>query len=239
MSFINAYIDDLDAMKNEYQSRLGSKQAIEANIASLETDIKGLEDKKDRNMKLSFLLQKAAELSRDNAKQYLEEVGTMALQYVFDKDMQFVIDVQDRAGRAEADFYIQYSDGNETIKVKPEDAAGGGVVDVLSTALRFAYLEQLKDPKVQSCIKLDEPGKMISEVASHKMASFLAELKQTFNRQTIMITHNDIYGSAADKVFEVTMINAISKVVVSNGQTLQINNGTGDLADVQQDGYSI
>lgn len=239
MSQIAAYIDDLDSMKAIYQQRLGNKQAIDSSIASLEKDIAGIKSKKELNTRVSFLLQKGAELSRDNVKRYLEEIGTMALQFVFEKDMSFVIEMQDRAGRAEADFFIEYSDGNEKVKVKPEDAAGGGLIDVLSTALRFPYVEQLHDPQIQSCILMDEPGKMISEVASHKMAALLVELKQTFRRQSIIITHNDIYGSVADKGFIVSMSNAVSKVVSQNGQISQVVVGSGDDIDLREDGYSV
>ena len=220
----------LDEKKAEYNYKLGQKQIIYNTINTLTTEIDNTRAIQAENNNISALLQKAAEVSRGNTKEHLENVCTAALKYVFGKDVEFIIDIQECRGRPEAEFYIQYTTGKDVIKVKPEDASGGGVIDVLSTALRFAFLELLREPSVKGPIILDEPGKMISEVAANRMASLLQELQQTFNRQTIMVTHSDIYEKLADKSFEVMMNGNHSKVIESS----QINY-TSVIQEVQVD----
>lgn len=210
---ISNYMEMLGDLKKEYNMKLGKVQAIEANINGLQTEVDTARVQQDKNSKISALLQKAAEVSRGNTKAHLENVCTAALRHVFGKDLEFVIDIDECRGRPEAEFFIQYTDGVDTIKVKPEDATGGGVVDVLSTALRFAFLELLKEPRIQGPILLDEPGKMISEIAANRMAALLQELQRTFNRQTIMVSHNDAYGAVADKEFTVMMTGVTSRLL--------------------------
>lgn len=203
---------NINQAKAFYQRRLGQKNIIESKINTLTQEVNNSRNLQEKNNQISSLLQKAAELSRDSIKTHLELICTMALKHVFDKDIEFVIDIQDSRGRAEAEFFIQYKSGNDIIKVKPSDASGGGVIDVLSMALRFAFLEVLKDPIIQGPILLDEPGKMVSEIASGKMSNLIKELNVSFGRQTIMSTHNDQYGACADKEIRVMMTNGVSRI---------------------------
>lgn len=229
---LDVFKQKVDDLKAEYNNRLGQKNVIETNIVSLQSDIDGQEISRNNNIKMIMLLQQAAQLSRGNIKQHLESICTMALKFVFDKDIEFVIDIEESRGRPEAEFYIQYSDSNgDLIKVKPEDASGGGVIDVLSTALRFAFLELLDDPKIQGPILLDEPGKMISEVAATRMALLLKEFEKRFDRQIIMSTHNNAYKSVASKELTVSMSGVSSKIA----ENVPVNLSVDDIVDTELD----
>lgn len=172
-------------------------------IKFLQYKIKTMEDENIALEKVITILTAAATASRDNARQHFEKIITDALQFISQsKDYEFII--KELTGRAKAsyEFYIKSTvNGVECIQ-KPEDANGGGFVDIISVAAKYAYLEIFNDPKIMNAtLFYDEPGKMISEQMSVKFAEYIKFLGSHYNRQTIMITHNDNLSSVADKTF--------------------------------------
>ena len=76
------------------------------------------------------------------------------------------------------------------IKTKPEQSRGGGVIDIISLALRIAFL-QIHKPKIEGPLILDEPAKHVSEDYIFNVADFLKRASEMFNRQIIIVTHNN------------------------------------------------
>ena len=195
-------------------------------IKFLQYKIKTMEDENIALEKVITILTAAATASRDNARQHFEKIITDALQFISQsKDYEFMI--KELTGRAKAsyEFYIKSTvNGVECIQ-KPEDANGGGFVDIISVAAKYAYLEIFNDPKIMNAtLFYDEPGKMISEQMSVKFAEYIKFLGSHYNRQTIMITHNDNLSSVADKTFLVRKdANGISTVSDLNTIVSQID----------------
>jgi DNA repair ATPase RecN len=178
---------------------------LKKDIASIKGKMSSLETMNQNLEKVIIILTQAATTSRDNARTHFEKIITDALQFVSQsKDYEFVI--KELTGRAKAsyEFYIKSTvNGVECIQ-KPEDANGGGFVDIISVAAKYAYLEIFNDPKIMSGTLLyDEPGKMISEQMSVKFAEYIKFLGNHYGRQTIMVTHNDNLSNVADKTFVV------------------------------------
>lgn len=178
---------------------------LKKDIATIKGKISSLETMNQNLEKVIIILTQAATTSRDNARAHFEKIITDALQFVSQsKDYEFVI--KELTGRAKAsyEFYIKSTvNGVECIQ-KPEDANGGGFVDIISVAAKYAYLEIFNDPKIMSGTLLyDEPGKMISEQMSVKFAEYIKFLGNHYGRQTIMVTHNDNLSNVADKTFVV------------------------------------
>lgn len=190
------------------------------NQLSIEKEIKNLNHKAtvlDTNNqlldKVIVILTQAATTSRDNARMHFEKIVTDALQFVSQsQDYEFLIKELPNRAKASYEFYIKSTvNGIECIQ-KPEDANGGGFVDIISVAAKYAYLEIFDDPKIMNGTLLyDEPGKMISEQMSIKFAEYIKFLGNHYNRQTIMVTHNDNLSNVADKTFIVRKdVNGIS-----------------------------
>lgn len=209
---LDNYITKLENMKSEYQQKIGHITAIKSNINNLKSDISIAQQQQELNNNISSTLKKAAEISRDNTKDHLEKVVTSALQFVLGKGYEFEIDLVESRGAASAEFYLKFQESGHEIKVKPEDSTGGGVIDIISTALRFAFLELLGDPVIQSSVILDEPSKMVSEGAAFKMGALIKELNNSFGRQIIMSTHNEVYGASADNELYVSQVGAYATV---------------------------
>lgn len=211
-------LESLRKAGNEYSQNLlilkTKKAEIEKDIQLLKSKTKAIED---MNMMLEKVIQiftQAATVSRDNARQHFEKIVTDALQFVSQStDYQFVI--QELTGRAKAsyEFYIKSTVNGVECLQKPEDANGGGFVDIISLASKYAYLEIFDDPKIMcSTLLYDEPGKMISEQMSIKFAEYIKFLGSHYGRQTIMVTHNDNLANVADKTIMVAKdVNGVSQ----------------------------
>lgn len=209
---IQKQIKSLQQTNNEYNQNLliltTKKLEIEKDILSLKNKIQADED---INMTLEKVIQiftQAATVSRDNARQHFERIVTDALQFVSQStDYEFVI--KELPGRAKAsyEFYIKSTVNGVECLQKPEDANGGGFIDIISLALKYAYLEIFNDPEIAcSTLLYDEPGKMISEQMSIKFAEYIKFLGSNggnYGRQTIMVTHNDNLANVADKTIMV------------------------------------
>ena len=180
-----------------------NKMMLEKDITDLQTKITSLETMNQCLEKVIIILTQAATTSRDNARAHFEKIITDALQFVSQsKDYEFVI--KELTGRAKAsyEFYIKSTVNGVECLQKPEDANGGGFVDIISVAAKYAYLEIFNDPRIMSGTLLyDEPGKMISEQMSVKFAEYIKFLGNHYDRQTIMVTHNDNLSNVADKTF--------------------------------------
>lgn len=225
-------MNELEQLTIQFQQLQENDKKLHGNLVAnktmhseIEKEIKKLEDKirilEQSNLVLEQVIQiftQAATVSRDNARKHFEKIVTDALQFITQsKDYEFII--QELPGRAKAsyEFYIKSTvNGIECIQ-KPEDSNGGGFVDIISLAAKYAYLEIFNDPKIMNdSLLYDEPAKMVSEQMSVKLAEYIKFLGSHYDRQTIMVTHNDNLSNVADKTFIVQKDNnGISKATVN------------------------
>lgn len=201
----SAFEENLKTLETNVIIAKQNEAMLKNDIATLQGKISTIETTNQELEKAIVILTQAAVTSRDNARAHFEKIITDALQFVSQsQDYEFVI--KELTGRAKAsyEFYIKSTvNGVECIQ-KPEDANGGGFVDIISVAAKYAYLEIFNDPKIMSGTLLyDEPGKMISEQMSVKFAEYIKFLGNHYGRQTIMVTHNDNLSNVADKTFMV------------------------------------
>ena len=202
------------------------EENVRKEITSLQNKIQSLRDTNFSLEQCITILTQAGTISRDNARAHFEKIVTDALQFITQtRDYEFIIQELSNRTKPSYEFYIKSTVNGEECIQKPEDANGGGFVDIISTAAKYAYLEIFNDPKIMSATLLyDEPGKMISEQMSVKFAEYIKFLGKHYNRQTIMITHNDNLSNVADKTFNVTKNrNGISVVTEINNDPQLFN----------------
>ncbi len=161
--------------------------------------------------KARVLLQQSAEYAREQAKQQIETLVTNALQYVFGPLFSFQIELEEHGNKAVAEFYVVSEYEGVKVKTRPQDSRGGGVVDIVTLALRVALIETIQ-PKRTGPLLLDEPGKHVSGDYVLYLYEFLKSLSTMFHRQIIMITHNYHLAQSGDKAYEVVIKDGISEV---------------------------
>lgn len=195
----------VDQRTGHYQILKNQEEVAMKRFEELQVEIEELEQ-------VRILIQETADHAREQARIQIELVVTNALQSIFGADLEFRVKIEEVRGRPEAEFYVSSTYGGDNIvETKPQDARGGGVVDVISLALRIALME-LTNPKVEGPIILDEPAKHVSAEFSIHVADFLKSVSETFGRQVIMVTHNHHLSESADRAYDVEIKDGASVV---------------------------
>jgi DNA repair ATPase RecN len=157
---------------------------------------------------VQILLQATSDYARRQAKKRIEEIVTSALSVVFGKDYRFEVEIGIKANQPVAEYWLESE--NVRTQLKPPDYdRGGGVADVVSLALKLAVAEL---SGVRGPLFLDEVGKHVSQEFAPNVAYFLKEYSDKFNRQIVLITHNQHLAEIGDISLGVTQTRGKSKV---------------------------
>lgn len=207
----NELEEALHRAQKELTKRKAQREILLNELEAIEREWHKLEKKRERLEKVRILLRQAADHTRHQAKEQLELTVTRALRSVFGSEFQFKIELEEHGGNPTAEFYVVTEWDGTTVCNKPQEARGGGVVDLLSLALRVALIEMIH-PRVQGPIILDEPGKHVSEDYVIPFVQLIKSISDSFHRQIIMVTHNTDLTESADIAFEVRLNQGKSEV---------------------------
>ena len=207
----------VDRFRDELNRRIGQRDSILAQKNSKEARVAELRQQVENLRQVARIFSLAGEYARQESKTTMERLVTNALKMVFQSDHVFHIEFEERADRSEAEFMVSSSFGGErVVKNDPRDSRGGGIVDVISLALRVALLETSRPP-VEGALILDEPGKHVSEQYVRQLAEFLSAVSNSFDRQVIMVTHNQHLADAGSVSYHIEIRNGESVVLSSRG----------------------
>lgn len=206
---------NLDILNNFYSREKGKQEKLLEQLNTSENKIKEIDEELELLQKVTVLFQKTSNFAREQAKVQIETLVTKCLQFIFESDIKFVIDIEELRNKANAEFYVVTNDlqNNVEIKTKPELSRGGGVVDIVSLALRIAFL-QINKPMIQGPLILDEPAKHVSEEYIYNVGDFLKQTSEMFNRQIIMVTHNQHLAALSNNSYNVELNKGSSVVTL-------------------------
>ena len=170
------------------------------------TKLEGLRKESKDLDRARFLIQEAALKTQETLRIYLTAISTTALQVVFpDKDLDFRVVFETKRGRTEAILEV----GEGGVYADPLEGHGGGVVDVLSFALRCAFWSISRN---RSTMILDEPMKFLSRDLVPNAADIINTISKDLGIQVIMVTHIEEFIDGADNVVEIIQENGESVV---------------------------
>ena len=199
-------IEELDNYLIEINSFIakeqGKKEKILEQIEENKKLIENIQKELELIEKVGILLQSTSEFARNQAKIQTENLVTNCLQFIFENNIEFEIEIEELYGKPNAEFYVTTKTDDMIVKTKPELARGGGVVDIISLALRISFL-QIHKPQIEGPLILDEPAKHVSEDYIFNVADFLKKASEMFERQIIMVTHNDHLASIGTTSYKV------------------------------------
>ncbi|MCS1351226.1 ATP-binding protein [Mechercharimyces sp. CAU 1602] len=201
--------------KQEWVRRDAKRETLAGMLADIEQEIKEKQVQLDLYESVRLLLQESSDYARKQAKEQIETLVTNALQFIFGSAFRFEIELTEHSGKPWAEFYVVTEWEGQEIRNKPQDARGGGIVDITSLALRIAMVETF-DPRPQGPIILDEPGKHVSSEYVMNMLEFLQSTGRMFDRQMILVTHNPHLTEAADQVFHVQIKGGKTQIIPSS-----------------------
>lgn len=139
---------------------------------------------------------------------HVSDITSLALESVFNDPYQLKMEFVQRRNKTECDLLFVKGDS----ELDPLTASGGGAVDVAAFALRIASWS-MAHPRTRATIILDEPLRFLSADNQERASQMIKELSQRLGLQFIIVTHESVLASYADKVFEVSIKKGKSKVI--------------------------
>jgi len=197
----------LQNVRNRLEQRKGMKSQLQSQIVLNRTEIASNEKLLHSHEHAREIIREVALKTMSQISFHISDITSLALEAVFDNPYRLVTDFVQRRNKTECDLYFE-RDGN---RVDPLSASGVGAVDIASFALRIASWS-MNRPHSRNVIILDEPFKCLSDNYQEKASQMVKELSEKLNLQFIIISHNQTLASAADRTFEVSIKNGISKV---------------------------
>lgn len=131
------------------------------------------------------IVQTVAQAVQQAVHSKIAKVVSNCLETIFDDPYSFEIKFEMRRGRTEADLFFV----RNGMEVDPMTAAGGGVVDVATFALRVACLSLQKE--LDPVLILDEPFKFLSRDLQPRLRALLQNVSKELGIQFIIVTHFD------------------------------------------------
>ena len=157
-----------------------------------EEKLKSIEERKEKLEKDVQTLERVMELIRSlssqtltEAKAFIEKFVTSALQVVA-PEYDFKIDFITKRNTPVCDIYLLHKETDSRVDIF--DAVGGGVVDIVSFALRLALWRLTGSSPI---LIMDEPFKFVSLDISDE--DLLRKVVEDLGVQLIVVTHKEKY----------------------------------------------
>ena len=185
---------------------------------ALRTNIESERERSVDLAKSAEILKKLVEERRASVCDTLAVLGTSALQYALqDEDIEMRVTEKDYRDSIASDVRIvSKTTGMET---PIRGAKGGGISDIVNTAIRIGIIKSFQDPSIDGPIILDEPYKQLSSEYQPAIADFLKRITTDFGRQIILSTHNDFIRESGGKKIRVeSSAPDTSKIIVEEGE---------------------
>ncbi|HBI26990.1 MAG TPA: ATPase, partial [Peptococcaceae bacterium] len=129
---LNALKKNLEQLKAIYHGQQGEQAKLQEQEASLKESVKEIHEQGECLEQVRLLLMEAAKHAREQGRRQVELLVTQGLQFVFGDDLEFKVVVEEKRDRPEAEFYVCSTyEGDYQVVTTPQDARGGGVVDVI------------------------------------------------------------------------------------------------------------
>lgn len=213
--------------KKQAERMRAEKDMLEKQLVALTADIEQRNHIAENSKKAKWVVSEVVRLTQENVKEYIEELVTMALVAVFDRDYKFVVDFDMRDNRSNCLLRVQEGDWEPYV---PKDDQGGGILDVISFALRVV-LWSLENPPSNNFFYLDEPMKFVGSGDSAEIERAVGMMKEVSDKlgiQLIINTHEPMVASIGDRVFRVTHKNGKSQVTSGRQSKLGIIKEIGE-----------
>jgi hypothetical protein len=203
-----------ERLRRELEQLKGKRNQIISDIEMMEKKIDGHVQKKSTYEEAREILNNLIEQLQQNLQHNISELGTLAIETVFEDPYKLVVEFVRRRNKMECDIYFLNVDEQ---RVEPK-YGGGGALDIASFALRIASWSMYK-PRLRNVLILDEPGKHIKgQQANLNALKMIKELSEKQGLQIIMVSDERIDREStmevADRLFEVSQTDGISEIKV-------------------------
>jgi hypothetical protein len=212
---LNTFTDEIKKQKESLIKLKGVKEQIEKQILDEEESLTSLQDEQKLNSQASlFMLSEIVE-RRQSQLEAIQSIATSALQQIYGEEYSLKFDTfeeqrKDGANNFRIEIKIVSPHNGENMETGLLNERGGGLIEVVSFALRIAALKWLK---YEGPILLDEAWKSMSnDYKVDQVVQFLREVTDSTERQVILVTHMfDKFGPEADNIVHITKKDGVAQ----------------------------
>lgn len=203
----NRLVERFNKISNRKAGLLVDRREARKEIKLLQKDI-------DNHIKARTLLTQVGKLTQDKFKRRVESLVTLAIQSVYDRHYKFELKFEEKNNQITCTPIIK--DGEQ--ELQPKDEMGGGIIDIISFALRIV-LWSMENPRSRNFFILDEPFKWTGALIS-KAGEMLKRLSSELNFQVVVFSHDDELIDICDRVWRITHNGIRSKVNLIKGREI-------------------
>jgi DNA repair exonuclease SbcCD ATPase subunit len=193
----------------EYSEKINKAEAKSTLLKEkYESNCKLLADSQANSVFLDeaqIFLQDVAKETQEQIRFNIEDIVNSCLDAVFPSQYVFCVIFEIKRGKTEARMVLM--DGEKELDAM--SANGGGLIQILSFALRVALLIISKNRKV---LIFDEPFVAVSADLEARAYEIMQKISKEMGIQVVMVSHREAAISIADKVISVTKKNGVSIV---------------------------
>lgn len=185
----------VDQIKQFVQERKQRKKILEENLFETQGKLSIAKDEYDNLVEARRIISEAARITQLQFKGFVETLVTMAIQTVFPEEQyKFVMEFDLKANRSEINLLVQQG---EKTPYSPEDEQGGGLLDIISFALRVV-MWSLEKPRSRPIFVMDEPFRYCGKLTS-LAGNMVKEISSKLGIQMLIVTHEDSLAEIADQ----------------------------------------
>ena len=200
-------MSNIQNLRNRLEQQKGQRLQIEQSIVSLKQSVKEKQRDQRKHEQAREVIREVGLKTQQQLSFHISDIASLALDAVFNNPYKLITDFVERRNKTECDLYFE-RDGS---KVDPLTASGGGAVDVAAFALRVASWS-MQRPRSRNTMVLDEPLRFLSADHQEQASVMIKEISQKLGIQFIIITHEPILASYADKIFETRIRKGVTEV---------------------------
>ena len=190
MEDLNILKNRLKDTKNFYLSKKGELDNINKEIDLKTKDLLNLEEEQNKLLIEKKLIEEACTEAREQGRQFLEEIATLAATSVFKDDTKVKLILDEKGNNPILDVKVTQVDEFGVEQVINPNFDGGGLNDILSLCLLIS-IGSTVDNNFAPYI-LDEPSKYVSKGNfAINFADYMKDVASFTNKQVIMSTHDE------------------------------------------------
>lgn len=176
---------------NKVENQYNREKAI---LNKLEVNLEQQQQKAVLAKQASALIQNVALQVQSSLEKQITTLVNLAIKSVFDNAPVFKMEIVVRRNKTECDLLFEEQGEVQ----KPIDSSGGGLLDIVSFALRVVIWTFTDN---DNTLILDEPFKFLSPNLAEKASSMLSALSEKLGLQIIMVSHAEGINVSANKIF--------------------------------------
>jgi len=192
-------LTSLNELKEHYNRFIGKRDAIGDEVDKKRGKLNILAEENQNTELAIFLLKEYLNISTGDVIKLFEKTVTSGLQEIFGDEYEFSIEVVSHQNNNVCNFLLKTDEYEEPIEIT--QTQGTCLKEIVSVICRIIIVCLSKD--CHKTIILDEPFSGAESERTDAIAEFLQRVIKDFGIQVILITHNEIYESYADKVVRI------------------------------------